>query len=252
MAQRIKSGSRRSSVIKLARDVSRGCGKDKLCRAKALYKFVRDEVEFSNDPVGLEMVTSPALTFGLDEYENTGGIWSGDCDCKVTALGSLLYSIGIPVRIVIVNAPPLGKKQYAHVYLEGVINGMPVSMDANDPKYKFGWSYKGWTKQGILDVSTGKFWEMNNNPITSVDRDLDYDLFGLNQLNQLSPKVSFFDNIANYLRTAASAVERRQDIKTAFLTMEAMKFWIRNPLTWVTLAGVGILSIRVVQLRRKK
>ncbi|RLE42921.1 hypothetical protein DRJ48_02320, partial [Candidatus Woesearchaeota archaeon] len=63
----------------------------RICYAKALYNFVRDNIEYLNDPLRVEFIQVPELTLA------TGG---GDCDDGAVLLASLLGSIGIRTEFV--------------------------------------------------------------------------------------------------------------------------------------------------------
>ncbi|MCW5830679.1 MAG: transglutaminase domain-containing protein [Deltaproteobacteria bacterium] len=78
---------------------------DQLGEITALFSWVRRNVRYTRDPQNHEWLQTPLVTvlFG-----------HGDCDCQAMLLGTLLMSIGYPVRIVIVgNAPD----QFFHVFL---------------------------------------------------------------------------------------------------------------------------------------
>lgn len=105
----------------------------------ALHEFVRDEIRYVRDPVGVELVSTPARTLETRQ---------GDCDDKSTLLASLLESIGHPARF---KAVGLNGGPFSHVYVESKIGGswVPLETIINRP---MGWYPKGITSRYILKV----------------------------------------------------------------------------------------------------
>ncbi|MBD3310362.1 hypothetical protein GF351_04030 [Candidatus Woesearchaeota archaeon] len=81
--------------IKLIADriASSACGSEDVCQAKALFYFVRDELDYVSDPNAYEYVKPPALSI------ISGG---GDCDDASVLLASLLEAVGIETRFAFV------------------------------------------------------------------------------------------------------------------------------------------------------
>ena len=71
----------------------------------AAYKFVRDKVRYTRDIHDVELFQKPDRTLQLR---------IGDCDDLTILLGSILGSIGFPLRIRVVG---LGGNSFQHVYL---------------------------------------------------------------------------------------------------------------------------------------
>ena len=88
-------------IIKLTADIiiSKSCEQSKVCYAKALYYFVRDNLKYIPDPVGFDYIENPK------EVLKVGG---GDCESGSLLLASLLEAIGINVQFVFISN---------HVYL---------------------------------------------------------------------------------------------------------------------------------------
>ncbi len=78
---------------------------------KALFDWVQQNIRYTRDPYGYEWIQSvvPTLVFG-----------HGDCDCHTVLLGSLLMSVGYPVRLVIVGNSP---GSFFHVFLSTEYRG---------------------------------------------------------------------------------------------------------------------------------
>ncbi|MFQ5621135.1 MAG: transglutaminase family protein [Candidatus Nanoarchaeia archaeon] len=89
------------------RIVSAGCGSERICHAKALFYFVRDELNYVSDPSAYEYVKGP-----LESLQST----AGDCDDASVLLASMLGAVGIKSRFVFVPG---------HVYVEAYIPDAP-------------------------------------------------------------------------------------------------------------------------------
>lgn len=105
----------------------------------ALHEFVRDQIRYLHDPVGVERVATPEVT--LEERQ-------GDCDDKATLLAALLESIGHPCRFV---ALAFNGDGFSHVLVETKIgkSWMPLETIINRPA---GWYPSGNPRRYIRDV----------------------------------------------------------------------------------------------------
>ena len=99
----------KNQIVKTIADrvVSAGCGSEQICHAKALFYFVRDELNYVSDPSAYEYVKGP-----LESLQST----AGDCDDASVLLGSLLGAVGIRSRFVFVPG---------HVYVEAYMPDAP-------------------------------------------------------------------------------------------------------------------------------
>lgn len=134
-----------SPALKTVTDrvVSAGCGSEKICQAKAAYYFVRDELNYVNDPNAYEYVKGP-----LESLQST----AGDCDDASVLLASMLNSIGVKTRFVFMPG---------HVYIEADIPEAPqrykqpsgwIVLDGTCSNCEFGemaMAYAGSEKQYI-------------------------------------------------------------------------------------------------------
>lgn len=72
-----------------------------------------EAMQFGFDGSDLELIKSPRAILESGRY---------DCDCATTLIASLLLSIGIPVRFVVISTMPYemtGPEGWTHVYAEG-------------------------------------------------------------------------------------------------------------------------------------
>ncbi|MBN1215510.1 MAG: transglutaminase domain-containing protein [Candidatus Lokiarchaeota archaeon] len=72
---------------------SQSCEQSRVCQAKALYYFVRDNIEYVGDPINSEYIESPI------EVMQTKG---ADCESGSLLLASLEEAIGVDSQLVII------------------------------------------------------------------------------------------------------------------------------------------------------
>lgn len=97
------------------------CDSSRVCQAKAIYYFIRDNYDYVSDPVDSEYLEDPKefLSIGI-----------GDCESGTIALSSLLESIGVYTDLVFIPR---------HVYLK-------IKLPEASKRYqKDGWVYLDWT-----------------------------------------------------------------------------------------------------------
>jgi len=82
--------------------------------AGAVYTWMNAHIQYVRDPVNVEWLQSPDVTLQKGY---------GDCDDHSILAASLLESIGVPSRFVIVKANPYNRSQYSHVYVEYLAEG---------------------------------------------------------------------------------------------------------------------------------
>lgn len=97
-------------VIKEVADkiVSAGCDSDKVCQAKAIFYFVRDNFVYISDPLAYEYVKTAR------ESLVSGG---GDCDDSSVLLANLFEAIGIRTRFVFIP-----RHVYVELYMPTALN----------------------------------------------------------------------------------------------------------------------------------
>lgn len=134
MGQMIRKGSRQPAVRSLAVSIVYPYKTD-YERAAALFYYVQRNVNYVRDSAIAEMLHSP--TWQISSY-NKNGFYHGDCDDHTIFLGSMLLSVGYPVRIVVVR---VGKTAgpFNHVYLETLVKDRWIPMDATKKDSPVGW-----------------------------------------------------------------------------------------------------------------
>jgi hypothetical protein len=97
---------------------------------KALFQWVQRNIRYTKDPFRVEVLHSPRRMLELK---------AGDCDDMTILLGSMLESIGHPVRLVLTGPNPNKPKLFSHIYLEVSHQGRWIPLDATMP-HPMGWS----------------------------------------------------------------------------------------------------------------
>ncbi len=85
---------------------ARSCGSNEICQAKAIFYFVRDNIDYVGDPPD-EYIETPLETL------STGG---ADCDGMAVLLASLERAIGVQTRFVFIP-----KHVYVQIYIEDAL-----------------------------------------------------------------------------------------------------------------------------------
>lgn len=125
--------------VKLIADriATQSCGSSRICNAKAMFYFVRDNFDYVSDPRKHEYVKDAVLSLQSE---------GGDCDDASVLLATLLEAVGIKTRFVFIPG---------HVYVEAF---MPNALN----KYR---NEEGWVtldatcrncKFGDIPYSTSK------------------------------------------------------------------------------------------------
>ncbi|MBU0629040.1 MAG: transglutaminase-like domain-containing protein [Nanoarchaeota archaeon] len=97
------------------------CDGNQVCQSKAIYYFVRDNIEYVADPLGFEYVESPKEALYMK---------SSDCDGGTILLASLLGAIGVDYELVFIPS---------HVFLS-------IRLKSALKRYKIGeFVYLDWT-----------------------------------------------------------------------------------------------------------
>lgn len=88
--------------------------RDARAEVEAIFKYVRDKIRYTSDPVDEDVFMSPQWILQTK---------AEDCDGKTILLGSLLESVGHPVQIKVAAYGPNG---FSHVYLVAKDGNVPL------------------------------------------------------------------------------------------------------------------------------
>lgn len=89
--------------------------------ARALFRFVRDDIRYVRDIRGVETLHRP---------QDMLKIQAGDCDDKATLLAALIEAIGGRTRFIAVAMVP---GQFCHVWVQAWLNGRWVDLETTEP-----------------------------------------------------------------------------------------------------------------------
>ena len=115
--------------------------KDYLGEIDALFRWVQRHVRYTKDPFQIEVLHSARRMLELR---------AGDCDDMTILLGSLVKSVGHPVRIVLTGPDPRRPDLFSHIYLEARHHDQWIPLDATMP-YAMGWSPRTPVRQ-VLSI----------------------------------------------------------------------------------------------------
>lgn len=101
-----------------------------LAEIEALFRWVQQNIRYTKDPFQVEVLHSARRMLELR---------AGDCDDMAILLGSMLKSIGHPVRLVVAGFDSMRPNQYSHIYLEVLYKNHWIPLDATMP-FAVGWS----------------------------------------------------------------------------------------------------------------
>ncbi len=87
--------------------VALSCEGNRICYAKAIYYFVRDNFQYVSDPAAYEYVKTARESLSVQ---------GGDCDDASVLAANLLQAIGIPTRFVFIPG---------HVYIQAYLPDAP-------------------------------------------------------------------------------------------------------------------------------
>lgn len=155
IAREIQAGTRSPKVRLMALSAIKGCKpKDKMCELKAIFGFLKRNFIFRNDPVGVELIhTADKLT----------ELMTGDCDDATILAGSMLRSVGLPVRIVVIAHRASAPRAFSHIYLQAQnpYTGEWHGFDVSVPTSTFGWEPPAYRRKALVRLGNdgGAFFE---------------------------------------------------------------------------------------------
>lgn len=97
---------------------------------QTLFQWVQMNIRYTKDPHNVEVLHSARRMLQLR---------AGDCDDIAILLGSMLESVGHPVRLILTGPDPRRSDLFSHVLLEVNYCGRWISLDATMP-HDMGWS----------------------------------------------------------------------------------------------------------------
>lgn len=95
--------------------------RDQLAEVNALFEFVRDDIRYVRDVVGIETLADPRITLRR---------MVGDCDDQSTLLATLAEAVGYPTRFVM--AGYRSPSVFDHVYVQVLAGGQWIDADPTE------------------------------------------------------------------------------------------------------------------------
>lgn len=118
-------------------------GKKWFAEIRAIFNFVRDEIEYALDPDGIEYLQWPQETLRSGR---------GDCDCKCILLAALLEIAGHPCRFLGVGfEQDHGEISHVIVQTMAAAEGSWISLDATEDQ-PAGWSPEDVTSTMLQNI----------------------------------------------------------------------------------------------------
>jgi len=118
MAQLARAGAHSYEIRSLATKITRAvASKDVRGELAAIYVWVRDNIRYRFDPVGLEWIQAPARTLAEG---------AGDCDDLATLIAALVQALGHRARFQTVGPSPNAQE---HVYAQAFDGKQWISLD---------------------------------------------------------------------------------------------------------------------------
>ncbi len=120
------------SVIRAAREaVLSAPAKDREAEAAGIYRWVREHVRYTRDPLGVD-------TFHHARHTIAQG--AGDCDDMAILVAAMLGAVGIASRFVVISTSRSQPDRWRHIYVEALVRpGQWWPLDATEP-YGPGWA----------------------------------------------------------------------------------------------------------------
>lgn len=102
--------------------VTTACDSERVCYAKAIYYFVRDNFKYVSDPVDFEYVEKP------QDFMLSGG---GDCESGTLLMANLMEAVGIDAELVLIPG-----HAFLRIWMPEALNRYQMDGD---------WIYLDWT-----------------------------------------------------------------------------------------------------------
>ncbi len=153
MIEQIREGTRDPIIILKAREiVKRAKAKTNYERAKAIFNWVKENIQYVKDPVKLELLRRGNSESAARKILKSG---IGDCDEHVVLSASLYRAIGLPVALITISTPQ-NPSSFSHVYVAVKVGNIWMPSDTVLPNGKFGDEYPYWVRR--------KFWAIDDIP----------------------------------------------------------------------------------------
>lgn len=132
MQDLVTLGKREPKIRMLVGRLAAQCpNKDYFCYGRQAFLFCRDDIRYSFDPSGVELIESPSRILETRV---------ADCDSIVILLASICECFGFSSRFVTIKADVKRPDEFSHVFLEVKIPHRGwIGADCTQPGREFGW-----------------------------------------------------------------------------------------------------------------
>ena len=120
--------------------------KDYMGEIRALYEYVRDEVDYRRDATFLDTFVTPDRMVRDILFGNG----AADCDDKALLLASMLLHIGQVPRFVLTNNVPGGSYNHIYVQVKNPKSGEWIGLETTEP-VEMGWEAPTF-KRGLINI----------------------------------------------------------------------------------------------------
>jgi hypothetical protein len=126
----------RDLALRILERANLGTNSQAMDVARALHRYVCDEIRFQDDPQGFERMVSPAelanqvMTYGPSEI-------AVDCDDTAVLLAALCRSVGIQATVAFLDTDKDGAIDHAITVI--LIDGKPIYTETTIKGAAFGW-----------------------------------------------------------------------------------------------------------------
>ena len=122
---------------------------------QALYKWVKQNIRFTKDPVTKEKLYPPQQLLKIK---------AGDCDDISMLLGAFLMAVGYPARLITIGANPSQQNEFSHVYIEAEVppgSGQWIPMDAARVDSEFGVAPPNYFRKRAWSLSDSSYQDLS-------------------------------------------------------------------------------------------
>lgn len=140
--QSVKDREIKDTAVEIIKDIE---PLNSLEQVKAIFNWIRKKVRYVKDYYSIEEIQYPRIMLKNIKVK---GYAYGDCDDMALLSASMLYSIGMKTRFVVIATKP---KHYNHIRTEVMIKDKWIPLELSS-RLPFGRAYQTYEKPLILEI----------------------------------------------------------------------------------------------------